>query len=146
MPRLTSPLVSPDGHLTDEWARFLLKIFQVTGSSTAVPVMAYIAVDGSNVNIYDASTQELIGTVENALAPGAPLAAVPLGGGSPVTYTAATAGFVLVIGAAVELRRGSGAWYAASPNGGSFGLRTGDSVRVTWVDPTVPPEVSWWGN
>jgi hypothetical protein len=146
MPRLTTPFVTADGHLTDEWARFLLKIFQVTGGSTAVPVMAYEAIDGSAVNIYDASTGDLLGELENAAAPGVAPAAVALGGGSPLVYTAPSAGFVLVAGAQVELRRSTATWWLASPNGGSFALRAGDSVRVTWTDPAVPPSVSWWGN
>ncbi len=143
VPRLDTPLVNPDGTPSIPWYYFFVQLWKNSGGSTPGALVSYLATaPGGGFEVYNASTNQLIGVVTNSLAIGEPVVPQVLGL-SPFVFSAGAPGFLVVFGAKVELSRDSGAhWFQASLVGGSFPLRNGDSARVSWTTGT--PEVEWW--
>ena len=138
-PNLDSPLVDENGDITQPWYRLLIAIWKKTGGSSSILNSVYLTTDifdPSLLNVYDTSTNELLGTVNlNSLAPAAQNIVVSTP--SPFTYLAVRKGTLVVFSSKVELNRLNGAWIPVTLQGGAIPMQRTDQARMTWfgVDP-----------
>ena len=136
LPLLDTPLVEgPSGKLTIPWYKFLVNVFQKLGAGS-VPGGVYLQLINGVITAFQAITGENLGDIITADTPGQPAIALDVGG-SPWSWKAPSAGFVIVFASQVEITRGL-LTVQAGLQGGAYPVRAGDSLTLTWFGDLLP--------
>lgn len=143
-PQLDGAFTDKEGRITRPWQRFLMTLWQRTGSkfiniqNAAVMSQAGLA-GGLPITIINALTGAVLGTIFTDNGPGG-VAQAQNPVFSPFTFTAALSGTLVCSDGLVEISRNAGVtWYAGGAAGGCVPVCNADRVRITWTG--VPPSI-----
>lgn len=151
-PQLDGPFADQRGLITRPWQRFLMSLWQRTGSkfvniqNAAVLQQSGVA-GGLPISIINALTGAVLGTIFTDNQAGGAAQIVPTTI-SPAIFIASRSGTLVVSKGTVEISRDSGGvWYTGGLAGAFAPCSNMDRVRVTWTGanpvivflPDTPP-------
>lgn len=148
IPKLGAAFVNPDGTVSFAWYRFLITLWQRSGSGKGAATTAanavYFVSSAAGIGAYLVADNTFLGYLSPSGSSGGP--AVPVvAGSSPFVYSAPGPGFIIVSSGKLELSRDSGGtWYTVGLQGGSVPVTLGDLIRVTWT--TSAPTITLFPN